>query len=125
VSARPNREARHWLLRRRTRLLLWLLFGALLGLVLLAGRWVHPHAVFGFEDHLGFFALYGFAVCVALVVVAKVLGIFLKRAEDYYQRPDQSPGSGNEPQRTRDGASAGAVKDEPRCEPDTRPGGPS
>jgi hypothetical protein len=36
------------------------------------------------DTRIGFFAWYGFVTCAAMVVGAKVLGIFLKRPDDYY-----------------------------------------
>ena len=38
---------------------------------------------------LGFFALFGFVCCVAIVIVSKLIGHYwLKRKEDYYDRND-------------------------------------
>ena len=42
----------------------------------------HPH--FQVEDIFGFYGIYGFFVCVALVLIAKMLRRILMRAEDYY-----------------------------------------
>lgn len=44
----------------------------------------HKHTYVAIEDIPGFYALYGFFMCAALVVCAKVMRIFLKRGEDYY-----------------------------------------
>ena len=77
----------HWLLRPRGIRLLWLVFAGILGLSVLAGLLVHPHEHFGIEGSFGFYAWYGFLTCVAMVVLAKLLGILLKRPDDYYQRP--------------------------------------
>ena len=41
---------------------------------------------FGIEDSFGFFAWYGFVSCVGMIVFAKLLGLFLKRPEDYYEK---------------------------------------
>ena len=43
---------------------------------------------FGIDDWFGFGAAYGFLCCVAMVLVAKGLGLFLKRPDDYYSRED-------------------------------------
>ena len=43
---------------------------------------LHPH--FGFVDWFAFNAVYGFLTCVAMVLVAKLLGFTLKRPDDYY-----------------------------------------
>lgn len=44
----------------------------------------HKHTYVAIENIPGFYALYGFFMCAALVVCAKVMRIFLKRDEDYY-----------------------------------------
>jgi hypothetical protein len=48
----------------------------------------HKHVVFGIEKIPGFYALYGFIMCAALVICAKGLRVFLKRREDYYAPND-------------------------------------
>jgi hypothetical protein len=42
----------------------------------------HPH--FAVEQLFAWNALYGFLACAALILVAKGLGLFLKRRDDYY-----------------------------------------
>jgi hypothetical protein len=44
------------------------------------------HAHFAFENWFGFYAGYGFIMCVVLVLAAKALRLFLQRDEDYYDR---------------------------------------
>jgi len=44
----------------------------------------HKHAHYGIEEVPNFFGFYGFIGCVALVMTAKVLRIFVMRDEDYY-----------------------------------------
>lgn len=48
----------------------------------------HKHTYVWVEDIPGFYALYGFFMCAALVVCAKVMRLFLKRPEDYYAPKD-------------------------------------
>jgi hypothetical protein len=55
-----------------------------LGLTLLANLPIYIHSNFGVDGSFGFYAWFGFAVCVAMVLVAKLLGIFLKRPDDFY-----------------------------------------
>jgi len=64
----------------------WIGFGVLLLLSLLPDGFIQHHAHFGFEDYFGFYAVYGFGAGVALVVIAKVMGIFLRRKDTYYDR---------------------------------------
>jgi hypothetical protein len=80
-------NSKHWLVRAKTIRLLWILFIGVLILLLIPDFFIHQHAHFGLEGAFGFYAWYGFATCVAMVVVAKLLGIFLKRKDTYYD-PD-------------------------------------
>ena len=75
----------HWLTRPRTIKLMWTAFLAILALTVAAQWWfpVEPH--FEIEKLFGFNAIYGFAVCAAMIVLAKVLGLLLKRGESYYE----------------------------------------
>ena len=61
---------------------LWAAGVALLGIDVL----VHKHEEFDFSAWFGFYAVYGFFACVALVLTAKKLRGVLKRAENYYER---------------------------------------
>ena len=45
---------------------------------------LEKHEDVGFAAALGFYAVYGFVACVALVLTAKVLRRILMRPEDYY-----------------------------------------
>jgi hypothetical protein len=63
---------------------LWAAFLAVLGLTLLAELAVEGHPHFEVERLFAFNALYGFLACAALILVAKALGLLLKRKDDYY-----------------------------------------
>lgn len=54
------------------------------GLLLVAEFFYHKHAHFGIEEVFGFYAFYGFIMCVLLVLAAKVMRVILMRDEDYY-----------------------------------------
>ena len=75
---------KHWLVRAKTIKLLWVLFIAILALTVLSELFIHKHAYFTVDGSFAFSAWYGFITCVAMVVVAKLLGYVLKRKEDYY-----------------------------------------
>ena len=47
---------------------------------------MHRHVEHTWESLWGFYALYGFAACVSLVLLAKLLRRLLKRPEGYYDR---------------------------------------
>ncbi len=75
-----------WLRRPVTIRRLWIAFWIVLAAVVLAEPLVHRHALFGIEGIFGFHAWYGFAACVALVLLARLLGFVFKRPDTYYDR---------------------------------------
>ncbi len=75
-----------WLYRPENRRKLWWGFAVVLAATVLVQAVVPVHGHFGFDGLFGFNALYGFLSCAAMVVVAKLLGLVLKRPEDYYNR---------------------------------------
>ena len=60
------------------------LFYASLVALLLIDPFIHKHGAFGWEDAPGFFAAYGFVSCVALIFIAKLLRLWVRRGENYY-----------------------------------------
>lgn len=76
----------YWRRRPATIRLLKIAFGVLLVLSLVPDFFIHQHAYFGIEDRFGFNAWYGFGAAVALVAVAKILGIFIRRKDTYYDQ---------------------------------------
>ena len=73
-----------WLVRPRTIRILWVIFAGVLGLTLLADFLFDAHGHFGPNDTFGFNAWYGLLVCVAMIILAKGLGLVLKRRQTYY-----------------------------------------
>jgi len=63
---------------------LWIGGGVLLLATLIAEAFVTRHGAFGIDGTFGFYAWYGLLTCAAMVFGAKLLGIFLKRRDDYY-----------------------------------------
>jgi hypothetical protein len=80
----PNKDDDHWLVRESTIRLLWIVSVAILAILVLADLLVEHHAHFGIDGTFGFNAWFGFASCVALVLIAKLLGLILKRPDTYY-----------------------------------------
>lgn len=74
----------HWLTRPSTIRRLWQVFIAVLAATVLAQLAVELHPHFAPERLFGFNALYGFLACAALILLAKGLGLFIKRKDDYY-----------------------------------------
>lgn len=57
----------------------------LLCALLVAGDFlIHRHIYTDIETIPAFYAIYGFVACVVLVILAKLLRVWLMRAEDYY-----------------------------------------
>ena len=74
----------HWLDEPRNVRLLWRGFLAVLAATVLVELAVTLHPHFSVESLFGFHAAYGFLACLAMIVVAKGLGVLLKRRDDYY-----------------------------------------
>ena len=76
----------YWLTRKSTIKGLWVVFVLILAATVLADLFVVPHPYFGLDGTFGFGAWFGFVSCVALVLIAKLLGGVLKRPDTYYDR---------------------------------------
>jgi hypothetical protein len=72
-------------MRRQATIVYWSVWGACAAL-LVAEPFVHKHGEFGYEEWFGFHGWFGFVACVGLVLAAKGLRGWLKRAPDYYER---------------------------------------
>ena len=82
MSSSPNND--HWLVRPRTIRWLWIIFSIVLALTVLAQIVIKVKGYFGVDGWFGFGAAFGFLVCMVLILIAKVLGRFLKRDEHFY-----------------------------------------
>jgi membrane protease YdiL (CAAX protease family) len=74
----------HWLARPATIRRLWQAFIAILALTVVVELAIDAHPHFALERWFGFYALYGFLACAALILIAKGLGVVFKRRDDYY-----------------------------------------
>ncbi|HEX9275367.1 MAG TPA: hypothetical protein VGA51_03080 [Casimicrobiaceae bacterium] len=74
----------HWLTRPETIRKLWRLFVAVLAAVVFVEVFVTHDAHFDVERLFGFYALFGFVACAVLIVLAKAIGVVLKRPDTYY-----------------------------------------
>jgi len=64
--------------------MIWRAFLAVLVLCVAAQFFVEAQPHFAIEGLIAFNALYGFLACAVLILVAKAIGVFLKRPDDYY-----------------------------------------
>ena len=60
-------------------------FGAVLAITVLAEWFIPVDGRVDVDNWMGFGAVFGFLSCLAMVLLAKLLGWFLKRPEDYYR----------------------------------------
>jgi len=81
----------HWLVRPSTIRNLWIGSSIVLALTVLAQTVIYVKGYFGFDAWFGFGAVYGFASCLVMVLVAKLLGLVLKRPQNYYDEEQQEP----------------------------------
>ncbi len=82
MAERPNDD--HWLARPATIRMLWVVFVTILAATVLADLFIDHDGEFGIDGTIGFYAWYGFLSCVVLVLGSRLLGLFLKRRDDYY-----------------------------------------
>jgi hypothetical protein len=83
TSERPD-ERRYWLdYPGNVTKIVWTLVAVCVALFF-ADASYHKHGYFAIEQVFGFYGLFGFIVCVALVLAAKWMRTFLMRPEDYY-----------------------------------------
>ncbi len=85
----PPPAAGSWLSRPGTIRVLWIVFVAVLAVTVAAELLVHLHPRFRLEGWFGFHAAWGFLSCVAMVLFANLLGVVLRRPDDYYARLEQ------------------------------------
>jgi len=53
--------------------------------LLIIDFFIHKHAYFPWEEGTNFYAAYGFVSCVLLIFIAKILRLFIRRYENYYE----------------------------------------
>jgi hypothetical protein len=80
---------RHWLDEPRNVRLLWRLFLFVLALTVLVEPFIALQPHFAVEGLFAFHAWYGLLTCSAMIVLAKALGVLLKRPETYYDESDR------------------------------------
>jgi len=61
-------------------------FFASLVVLLIIDFLIHKHPHFRWEGAPEFYAVYGFVSCVALIFIAKLLRLIVRRDEDYYDK---------------------------------------
>ncbi|HEX2331895.1 MAG TPA: hypothetical protein VHI32_01855 [Burkholderiales bacterium] len=64
--------------------MIWKAFIAVLALAVGAQFFIEPQPHFPVERVFAWNALYGFLACAVLILLARALGVLLKRRDDYY-----------------------------------------
>ncbi|MGB5689818.1 MAG: hypothetical protein WBM45_11120 [Woeseiaceae bacterium] len=91
-----NSQHDYWLVRPATIRKLWWGFSIVLTLTVVAQFIIYVKGYFGVDGWFGFGAVFGFLSCLAMVLFAKALGVFLKRGEDYYASRDDAGNHGGD-----------------------------
>jgi len=79
----PTEPAR-WLDNPRNVNVIIVILCALCAAVVIADFFYAKHGHYGFEDWIGFHAVYGFATCAFIVIAATQMRKIVMRDEDYY-----------------------------------------
>ena len=79
----------HWLDNPAHRRWLWRGFLGVLLLTVVVEFAIDLHPHFDLDGVFGFHAWYGFLTCAAMVGVAKLLALLLKRPDTYYDTDDE------------------------------------
>jgi hypothetical protein len=79
-------KKRYWLDKRRNVDRLVHAFYVICAFLIVVDVFVPKHGPFALEHVFGFYGLFGFLACVALVLIAKQLRRILIRPENYYDR---------------------------------------
>jgi len=82
----PQDEKLRWLDKRENVTRIYRGVWIVCGLLAVADLVYHKHTIIDIEAFPAFYGLYGFIVCIGLVLGAKELRKILKRDEDYYDR---------------------------------------
>ena len=61
-------------------------FYVVLAVLVVVDLFIQKHGDFPWEGHTGFFAVFGFVSCTLVILIARLLRIFVKRKEDYYEQ---------------------------------------
>ena len=78
-------KQKHWLDNPDNVRLLWRGFLLTLALTVAIGAFIDLHPHFPIESWFGFYAVYGFLACLLMIIVAKAMGLLIKRPDTFYE----------------------------------------
>ena len=85
-SSKQNRSSKGWFDDKRNVKKIIITLEMICLVLFVSDAFYQKHPYFIVESVFGFYAIYGFVMCVALVLVAKWLRKFVMRVDDYYDK---------------------------------------
>ena len=78
--------SQHWILKKENIKKLWVCSIVLLVSLILVQLFFPIKGHFEVESWIGFGAWFGFIACILMILFAKILGLVVKKPEDYYEK---------------------------------------
>ena len=78
--------SQHWILKKENIKKLWVCSIVLLVSLILVQLIFPIKGHFEVESWIGFGAWFGFIACILMILFAKILGLVVKKPEDYYEK---------------------------------------
>ena len=79
-----DNSQKDWVYRSSSKKLLWAILIAICALSLIGESFVHLHPHFKAEELPYFYAILGLGSPIVMIIIAKLLGFFIKTRPDYY-----------------------------------------
>ncbi|OUW06420.1 MAG: hypothetical protein CBD16_00205 [Betaproteobacteria bacterium TMED156] len=77
---------KHWLTKKENIKKLWILMIIILFLTIIIQIIFPVHGHFEIEESFAFASWFGFFSCILMIIIAKILGLLIKRPENYYNK---------------------------------------
>ena len=78
--------SQHWILKKENIKKLWVCSIVLLVSLILVQLFFPIKGHFEVESWIGFGAWFGFIACILMILFSKILGLVVKKPEDYYEK---------------------------------------
>ena len=78
--------SQHWILKKENIKKLWVCSIVLLVILVLVQLIFPIKGHFEVESWIGFGAWFGFIACILMILFSKILGLVVKKPEDYYEK---------------------------------------
>ena len=82
--------SQHWILKKENINKLWVCSIVLLVFLVLIQLIFPIKGHFEVESWLGFGAWFGFIACILMILFSKILGLVVKKPEDYYEKDKEN-----------------------------------